>query len=682
MQITNQGKTVTRSHDFEEGGFTIEASPVMFEILSSRIYTDVPLAIVRELSTNAADSHVEAGNADKPFDVHLPSTFECHLSIRDYGTGLSRDEVEKVYTVFGASTRRDSNDFTGCLGLGSKTPFAYADQFTISSYRNGKKFIYSAFKNEENLPAISFMGEVDTDQPNGLEIHINIDPNDCHRFSEAARKVYQHFPVRPNIKGDSIYYQEADPIMEGEGWKLYDTRWFLPARISVLMGKIMYAANGSEITNVLGDNVYLSLEVEIGDCHIAGNREELQYDDHTNANLQRLVDEATAAIRQEIEDKLTNADCRLTRVMERMKYRNIIKLDDESASFKLNVDEPLPDNAPEGAVAKSKYGMFGLEVRRSGTSLSIDRSVEYIRPRDAHRKKFIFIENDLPQDEKLRAMHKRKIRCWLDAQGSAHSFLVTIVDRAAYLLEFGEPTIKLSELPEVPRDTATTSDGTNVPRSFIKVLREHEHRRQDREWINVEEAIDPEVSAAVPRTAYRIRWNGGDTDANTARKVAALIGVETVYGLSQSRYDKLAEKTGLESLEDKARAWVQNYVDNATDQTLALLMGTDRWGRMRGISDHIEHGLTNAMVPGMSDCVDDVLARRSETLPSPMIKTLIETFGITVPDVSLETVEAVAERFYDRYPLLKEISSYRVDKAAVAEYIALIEGKHAASATI
>jgi HSP90 family molecular chaperone len=56
MQITNESHEVTRSHVFAEGAFQIEANPVMFEILSSRIYTDVPYAIVRELSTNAADA--------------------------------------------------------------------------------------------------------------------------------------------------------------------------------------------------------------------------------------------------------------------------------------------------------------------------------------------------------------------------------------------------------------------------------------------------------------------------------------------------------------------------------------------------------------------------------------------------------------------------------------------------
>jgi hypothetical protein len=670
MQITTKTTKVTRSHDFKEGGFTIEASPAMFEILSSRIYTDVPLAIVRELSTNAADSHVEAGTEDTQFDVHLPDTFECFFSIRDYGTGLTREEIEHVYTAFGASTRRDSNDFTGCWGLGSKTPFAYADQFTVTSYRDGKAFTYAAFK-ENGFPAIAFMSEVDTDEPNGFEVHLNVEPQDIRRFSDAARKVYQHFPLRPNVKGVSIDYREAKIIMEGDGWKLYDTYGFLPARVSVLMGKVCYAANGEEIKNSLGSDVYLLLDVPTGDCSIAVSREELQYDDHTNTNLQRLVDKATNDIRKQVDDKLTNADSRLARTLERLKYSHILKLDDESSSFKLNVTNDEKE---------SLYGMWGLEVRRKGTQLSIDRSVEYIRPRDAWVKKFTFIENDLPEDTKLLPSHKRKIRGWLSGREGS-SFLVNITDRAAYLLEFGEPDIKLSNLPEVARATVTTSGGATATRSFIKKMSKSERRRQSSEWENIEDEIDVETSAYVPRKAYSITWNGRLDVANRARRVAELIGVESVYGLSESRCEKLAENTGLESLEEKARTWIEDYVKNASRETLALLQETTVYCR-DDIAGQVGRYVIDALEAGMSAEVDAVLARNVEAAPTPIHKELINRFRIAIPKVNLVPSSDIVDRFFERYPLLKQVSYSRVDKAVISEYIELIEAKHASITTI
>lgn len=56
--------------------FMVAMTPKTFEILSSTIYSDKVLAVLRELSTNAYDSHVENGNPDEPFQVQLPSAFK------------------------------------------------------------------------------------------------------------------------------------------------------------------------------------------------------------------------------------------------------------------------------------------------------------------------------------------------------------------------------------------------------------------------------------------------------------------------------------------------------------------------------------------------------------------------------------------------------------------------------
>src|SRR3990172_92919 len=85
--------------DAEVIGFRINASAHAFQILSSRLYSDPLRAIIRELSTNAADAHMAAGNTDKPFDVQLPNTMNPYFIIRDYGTGLSPDDIRNVYTV-------------------------------------------------------------------------------------------------------------------------------------------------------------------------------------------------------------------------------------------------------------------------------------------------------------------------------------------------------------------------------------------------------------------------------------------------------------------------------------------------------------------------------------------------------------------------------------------------------
>ena len=82
--------------------FRIAANKEAFRILSSGLYNDKKLAIIRELSCNAYDSHVMAGKADVPFELHLPTVFEPYFSIKDFGVGLSDVQVRGTAPGFAA----------------------------------------------------------------------------------------------------------------------------------------------------------------------------------------------------------------------------------------------------------------------------------------------------------------------------------------------------------------------------------------------------------------------------------------------------------------------------------------------------------------------------------------------------------------------------------------------------
>ena len=140
MKIETHGGRTTVSASNTES-FGMEYNAVAFDILSKGLYKDAVEAIIRELSTNAIDAHKQAGTQDKPFDVHLPNYANSAFYIRDYGTGLSQDQIEKIYVTFFNSTKRGDNDAIGCFGLGSKTPFAYTTQYTVESFYNGEHIV-------------------------------------------------------------------------------------------------------------------------------------------------------------------------------------------------------------------------------------------------------------------------------------------------------------------------------------------------------------------------------------------------------------------------------------------------------------------------------------------------------------------------------------------------------------
>ena len=158
--VTNTNHKVTT--------FSIKASAQAMMHLSSTLYTYKIKAVIREICCNAFDAHVAAGKKDVPFEVTLPSVNNLEFQVKDFGTGMSDKDVETLYTTYFESTKTDSNDFTGALGLGSKSPFCYTDQFTIESRFNGHKSIYTAFYDEDYMPSLTKLTSFKTDEENGM----------------------------------------------------------------------------------------------------------------------------------------------------------------------------------------------------------------------------------------------------------------------------------------------------------------------------------------------------------------------------------------------------------------------------------------------------------------------------------------------------------------------------------
>jgi DNA topoisomerase VI subunit B len=125
--IIQQHQSTAESSGFQGvNNFTIKASAKAFRILSDNIYKNKIAAIIRELSTNAVDSHFDAKQT-RPFEINLPDQLDPTFRIRDFGTGLAHDQVMHLYTTYFESTKDKSNDYNGTLGLGSKAPFSYTN---------------------------------------------------------------------------------------------------------------------------------------------------------------------------------------------------------------------------------------------------------------------------------------------------------------------------------------------------------------------------------------------------------------------------------------------------------------------------------------------------------------------------------------------------------------------------
>jgi hypothetical protein len=285
----------------EVGDFKIKASAKAFSILSSGLYANKIRAIVRELSCNAVDSHVAAGKQDTPFDVHLPNDLEPWFSIRDYGTGLSYEQVTQIYTTYFESTKTASNEFIGALGLGSKSPFAYTDNFTVTAIQGGKKGIYTAFINAQGVPSIAQMMTEDSDEPNGVEVKFSVnDRYDYSKFRDEARQVYTYFKMRPVVSGYKDFeFHDVE----------YETENIIPGVHSckggynskAIMGNIAYPIDIPNADKVLGElrnllGCALEFHFEIGELDFQASREGLSYIPQTIDSIKRKLEAVNAAL--------------------------------------------------------------------------------------------------------------------------------------------------------------------------------------------------------------------------------------------------------------------------------------------------------------------------------------------------------------------------------------------------
>lgn len=294
MKLATYDRPIERMTTAPERAFTIKATGKAFRILSSGLYTNKVLAIVRELSCNAHDAHVAAGKRGVPFEVHLPSRFETWFSVRDYGKALSPEQITSVFTVYFESTKTDNNDEVGGLGLGCKSPLSYVDSFTVISRYEGVKRIYTVFFNEEDTPSIIEMSAEPSDEPTGLEVQLPVRAFDVYDFLNAAHQVYRYFETPPVVSGNADYKLNVPKVLlEGAGYRIVD-RTENSSR--AIMGVVSYPINASSvghsenIMSVYGQNAHLDIDFKIGELDITAGREELSYDKRTKEALANRAD--------------------------------------------------------------------------------------------------------------------------------------------------------------------------------------------------------------------------------------------------------------------------------------------------------------------------------------------------------------------------------------------------------
>lgn len=181
------------------------------------LYSDPELAVIREYATNAYDSHRAAGHSD-PIEIGMPSAYEPVYKVRDHGTGMSVDTILEQFSKYGYSSKRDTDDEVGMLGLGCKSGLTYTSQFTLISTHEGRTITVLVTREEDGAGAVQVITDLPAEPgtPSGVEVRIPV--LNVRTFTE---KVYDFFsywdPGTVLIEGD-----EPDNVWTAEDSMLID----------------------------------------------------------------------------------------------------------------------------------------------------------------------------------------------------------------------------------------------------------------------------------------------------------------------------------------------------------------------------------------------------------------------------------------------------------------------------
>lgn len=323
MQVSTKDSSYASSLK-ADAQFTMKASGHAFKIITKNLYSHPLAAVIRELSCNALDAHKAIGN-DQPFEIIPPNAFVKQLAIKDYGIGMSHEQIMGVYTSYFTSTKHEDNEFIGGFGLGSKTPFAISDSFQVSSIHDGIKNDYLAFLDADGVPSIKHLSSEETDEHSGTTVTIPCDA-DRSRVITIIREELAWFDRMPFIDGEDLIHLRADDLaeMKKHGYCLSNIHNYYAEAIRI--GGVLYEVPRTiarSSSGLIAGNYRLIHDCPIGSFSIAPSREELSWDEESIAMYEQIHDRAIDDIQSRLNAIIENQDLTLKERYQALKDNRI-----------------------------------------------------------------------------------------------------------------------------------------------------------------------------------------------------------------------------------------------------------------------------------------------------------------------------------------------------------------------
>lgn len=322
MIINSVGNTKITIGNTQEYKTTIDVENLDFiaTLLSSNLYSKPVESFIREIVSNGWDSHVAANNTKTPIIIKIDrlNYGNYNVVIRDYGTGLSKEEFENLYCKIGSSTKRSSNDYLGCFGIGKFATMAVSKVSYITSYYNGVARHYIMTKDGNSITT-NLVSETPTQEKNGLEVTIK-SISDIYEY----RKAIDEIIFFPNVYVDG--YSEFNNIKTKRYTKFSVAN--VTCNNKLLLGNVLYPLKTDFLDKKVQDQLRLLdhsgfvFNFNIGELAVTPNREAVIYNNKTEELIKRRIEEAFEEVGQ-IISKNVNLDFENPYEYYRFNFRDI-----------------------------------------------------------------------------------------------------------------------------------------------------------------------------------------------------------------------------------------------------------------------------------------------------------------------------------------------------------------------
>lgn len=486
-------------------------------------YSNPLLATIREIVANALDV-----TKSKKVEIQLPTKIEPNFIVRDFGCGLSEEDMLGLYTKYGKSTKRDSNNAIGGFGIGRFAPLSYTDSFIVHSVHKGHKHSYIIRVDENDDTIVSQIESTKTNEADGIYVQVGIKKEDTSEFFKIFKKILWYRQSEIQLLNESWGENSmGKPQESNEIFDLYSENCYWEDKSHfgdtpyVLMGGIPYKVNESDEWFMFKSGVVY--KAEIGEFKLHHSRESLEYNPKVKQALKKASDKMFDKLNQELGSQMDEADTFyeaseiMHKVMETYRQRFGQKLKVSSDKFKDVNGEIFPK--------KWLSGTTHITAKENGNLSFSSSRYSYMDYTPQEDVIYIYDDNPSPRSPKSRCLF---LHDWnkekevsgkivlLKSDGLKVEGGVTI-DYDAKLLQrvkdCNHPQVKLLSECErhiEPRKATARKGGKSLSAMDILKFQFSSNRYRNEEYANNDEwwGIDKEVDFDDDsKTFYYVRYH-------------------------------------------------------------------------------------------------------------------------------------------------------------------------------